>query len=87
MTKDTNRALADVITLDGEVIPEVDGYEIFDPDAIWKRKKMKNFYAKNLRVPIFEGGKKVYANVRILRDIKKYCAEQLDLMWDEMKRF
>ncbi len=84
--KDTNRALADVITLDGEVIPEVDGYEIFDPDAIWKRKKMKNFYAKNLRVPIFEGGKKVY-ECPDLKDIKKYCAEQLDLMWDEMKRF
>ncbi|MGI6767158.1 MAG: nicotinate phosphoribosyltransferase [Lentihominibacter sp.] len=84
--KDTNRALADVITLDGEVIPEVDGYEIFDPDAIWKRKKMKNFYVKNLRVPIFEGGKKVY-ECPDLKDIKKYCAEQLDLMWDEMKRF
>ena len=84
--RDTHRALADVITLDGEVIPEVDGYEIFDPDAIWKRKKMTNFYAKNLRVQIFKGGKKVY-DCPDLNDIKKYCAEQLDLMWDEMKRF
>ena len=47
--KDTNRALADVIVLDGETIPEDDEYEIFDPNAVWKRKKISNFYVKNLR--------------------------------------
>ena len=54
--RDTHRALADVIVLDGETIPEEDGYEIFDPKAVWKRKKMTNFYAKNLRKQIFKAG-------------------------------
>ena len=34
--RDSNRALADVIVLDGETIPEDGEYEIFDPNAVWK---------------------------------------------------
>lgn len=84
--KDSNRALADVIVLDGETIPEGEEYEIFDPEAVWKRKKIRNFYVKNLREKIFEGGKCVYRCPDI-EEIKDYCAKQLDAMWDEMKRF
>lgn len=84
--KDSNRALCDVITVDGETVPEQDKYEIFDPNAIWKRKTITNYYVKNLREQIFDGGKLVYTSPSI-DEIKKYCAEQLDLMWDEMKRF
>lgn len=84
--KDDNRMLADVITLDSEVIPEEDGYEIFDPSAVWKRKKVDNFYAKNMRVQIFDKGKCVYDSPSI-QEIKDYCKKELDSMWDEMKRF
>lgn len=84
--KDTDRALADVIALDGEEAPAGDDYEIFDPRAVWKRKKLSNFYAKNLRVPVFEGGKCVYESPSI-NEIRDYCASQLDSMWDEIKRF
>ncbi len=84
--KDTNRALCDIIALDGEEIPEVEEYEIFDPNAVWKRKKISNYYVKNLRKEIFRNGECVYESPSI-DEIKSYCAEQLDLMWDEMKRF
>ena len=84
--KDTDRALADVIALDGEEAPAGDDYEIFDPRAVWKRKKLSNFYAKNLRVPVFEGGKCVYESPSI-NEIRDYCSSQLDSMWDEIKRF
>lgn len=84
--KDTDRALADVITLDSEDVPSGDDYEIFDPSAVWKRKRLSNFYAKNLRVPIFEGGKCVYESPSI-NEIRDYCAQQLDSMWNEIKRF
>lgn len=84
--RDTHRALADVIVLDGETIPEEDGYEIFDPKAVWKRKKMTNFYAKNLRKQIFKAGKCVYERPSI-DEIKSYCADQVDALWDETKRF
>lgn len=84
--KDTDMMLADVITLDSEVIPEEDGYEIFDPSAVWKRKKVDNFYAKNLRVQIFDKGKCVY-DCPSIDEIRAYCQKELDSMWDEMKRF
>ena len=84
--KDTNRAIADVITLDEEKIPEGEDYEIFDPSAVWKRKTVSNFYAKNLRVQIFDKGRCVYESPSI-DDIKAYCKSQIDTLWDEMLRF
>lgn len=84
--KDSNRALADIIVLDGETIPEEKEYEIFDPDAVWKRKKITDFYAKNLREQIFDKGKCVYESPSV-DQIRSYCADQLDALWDEMKRF
>lgn len=58
--KDTKRAIADLITLDEESKPEGDGYEIFDPKNVWKRKKVSNFEAVNMRVQLFKEGKCVY---------------------------
>ncbi len=84
--KDTHRALADIIMLDGETIEEGEAYEIFDPDAVWKRKKITNFYAENLRQQIFKEGKCVYQSPS-LQEIRTHCKKQLDAMWDEMKRF
>ena len=84
--RDSDRALADVIALDGETIPEDGEYEIFDPEAVWKRKRLRNFYVKNIREKIFDGGKLVYESPSV-DEIKAYCAEQLDTMWDETKRF
>lgn len=88
--KDNNKALADVITVDGEGLPEEcaegEGYEIFDPNAIWKRKTLTNFYAKNIRVPLFIKGECVYQSPAI-EDIKKHCEEQMETLWDEMLRF
>ncbi len=84
--KTNHKALADVITLHGETIPEEDGYEIFDPNAIWKRKKLCNFEAKELRVQIFDKGKCVYESPSI-DEIKRYCEEQVGTLWDEMLRF
>ena len=84
--KDTNKAVADVITLDHEKIPEGSDYEIFDPQVIWKRKKISNFYAKNLRVQIFDKGVCVYKSPDI-DDIRDYCKAQIDTLWEEILRF
>ena len=84
--KDTDKALGDVITLADETIPEVDGYEIFDPNAVWKRKTLKNYYVRDLRVQIFDKGRCVYESPDI-EDIKAYAAEQVDTLWDETLRF
>lgn len=84
--KETDKAIADVITLDEEQIPTEEAYEIFDPEAVWKRKKVSNFYAKNLRVQIFKDGKCVYERPSI-DEIKDYCQAQVATLWDEMLRF
>lgn len=84
--KDTNRAIADVITLADETIPDGDEYEIFDPQNVWKRQTVSNFYAKNLRVKIFEKGKLIY-DCPTVDEIRDYCAEQVGEVWEEMLRF
>ena len=84
--KETGKALADVLTVDGEEIPEADGYEIFDPNAVWKKKKLYNFYVKNLRVQIFDKGQCVYECPSI-EEVKEYCAQQIETLWGETLRF
>ena len=83
---ETGKALADVVTLFDEVIESGKPYEIFDPVYTWKRKTLNNFTAKELHVKIFENGKKIY-NSPDIKDIKEYCAKQVDTLWDEVKRF
>ena len=84
--KDSNKAVADVITLDQERIPGGSDYEIFDPQVIWKRKKISNFYAKNLRVQIFDKGVCIYKSPDI-DEIRNYCKSQIDTLWEEILRF
>lgn len=84
--KENGKALADIITLDEEVIPEDEEYEIFDPNAVWKKKKLTNFIAKNLRVQLFDKGKLVYDNPNI-EEIREYCAQQISTLWPQMLRF
>jgi len=84
--RETGKAIADVITTGDEKIDSTEPYEIFDPDHTWKRKVVTNFIAKKLQVKIFENGKQVYENPAV-STISKYCAEQVDSLWDEVTRF
>ncbi len=85
-SKETDMAIADVITLADETIDDSGTYEIFNPEHTWKRKTISNFTAVELQVPIFEKGKCVYKSPD-LKDIRNYCEEQLGKIWDEVKRF
>ena len=83
---DTGKAIADYICLHDEVVDDSRDLEIFDPQATWKRKNIYNFTAKELLVPIFQNGELVY-DMPSLPEIQKYCAEQVDTLWDEVQRF
>ncbi|MBR6694551.1 MAG: nicotinate phosphoribosyltransferase [Clostridia bacterium] len=83
---ETGKAIADVITLNHEKIDDSKPYEIFDPVHTWKRKIVTNFTAKKLQVKIMEKGIQVYDSPAVT-DIAAYCREQVDAMWDEVKRF
>ncbi len=84
--RESGKAIADVMTLRDEVIDDTRPYVLFDPEHIWKRKTVENFQAKELQVPLFLNGKKVYESPDI-ETIRAYCAEQIDTMWDEVLRF
>ena len=81
-----DRALADQICVWDEEIDDTQPLTIFDPLAVWKTKKLTNFVAKELLKPIFKEGKLVYQKPS-LTEIRSYCAAQIDLLWDEVKRF
>lgn len=84
--KDTGKAIADVITLHDETIDDSKPYEIFDPEHTWKRKMVTDFKAVPILTKMFENGKKIYNSPNI-EEIKKFCAEQVDTLWDEVTRF
>ena len=83
---DTGKAIADYLCVHDETVDDSRDLEIFDPQATWKRKKVYNFTAKELLVPIFQGGELVY-QLPALSEIQAYCAQQVDTLWDEVKRF
>ena len=84
--RDSGKALADVITLHDEEINDNEPYEIFDPEYTWKRKTVTNFRARKLMVKIFDKGRCVYESPD-LHTIRDYCREQVDTLWEEVKRF
>jgi nicotinate phosphoribosyltransferase len=84
--KQSGKAIADLVTLRDEVIDESQPLEIFDSEATWKRKTLTDFTAKPLLEPIFSGGELVY-RLPTIEESRAYCAQQVDLLWDEVKRF
>ena len=83
---DTGKAIADYMCLYDETVDDSGEMEIFDPEATWKTKTVYNFTARELLVPIFKGGQLVY-QCPDLQQVRKYCLEQVDTLWDEVKRF
>ncbi len=59
--------------------------EIFDPVFTWKKKKIKDYYAKELLVKIFDKGRLVYKNPDVSA-IKKVVGEETSKLWPETLR-
>ena len=85
-SRENDMAIADVITLHDEKIDDTKPYEIFDPEHVWKRKLVEDFYAKPVLTKIFEKGTCVYESPT-LDEIKAFCSQQVGMLWDEVKRF
>ena len=77
------KAMADLIALDDEQFKEP--LTIFDPIQTWKRKTLTNFKTRELLVPVFRSGKRVY-ELPELKDIQTYAQKERDTLWDEVKR-
>lgn len=82
----TNNPIADVVCMSHENIDDTKQYTIFDETHVWKKKKVSNFYAKNLQVPIFINGQCVYESPS-LEEIREFCLKEVGNLWNEVKRF
>lgn len=82
----TDKAIADLITIAGEEIDDSQPFEIFDPLMTWKRKTLTDFVAKPLLQPVFEKGVCVTKRPSV-NEIRDYANEQLDTLWESVKRF
>ena len=84
-SKSNDKAIADLITLDHEKIVDNEPLTIFDPVETWKRMTLKNFYSRELLVPIIVGGELKYEFPKVL-EIRDYCMGELETLWGEYKR-
>ncbi|MBO5869645.1 MAG: nicotinate phosphoribosyltransferase [Clostridia bacterium] len=84
--KSTGRAIADYITLHDETVDDTQPIELFDPVYTWKRQTVTDYEAVELLKPIFINGELVYETPE-LSETRDYCKEQVDKLWDEVRRF
>ncbi len=83
---ETGKAIADLITLEGEEVVGQESYELFDPIATWKRQTVTNFTARPLLEKIFENGELKYERPS-LNAIKNYCTKEKSTLWPSVMRF
>lgn len=83
--KNTGFAIADIMCRQDEDITNKDTLEIADPTNYLKSTVISNFRLETLQKTIFENGKLVYEDPDILEK-KKYCDEQMNTIYPEIKR-
>lgn len=81
--KDTGKAFADLIALEGEKLPTP--LTLTHETERWKSTTLENYEARKMLVPIYSGGKLVY-NCPTLAESVSYREKEMDRFWDEYKR-
>jgi nicotinate phosphoribosyltransferase len=84
--KTSHKAIADLITLHDETFDESRPLEIFNPVYTWKKKRIKNYYIKDLMVKIFENGQPIYESPSVM-EIKALSEHEVNKLWPEVLRF
>ncbi|MBQ8141080.1 MAG: nicotinate phosphoribosyltransferase [Clostridia bacterium] len=84
--KESGKAEADLMCVYDETIDDSKPIELFDPEHTWKRKTLTDYTAEELQQKIYENGKLIYT-LPSIEEIKAHCAEEIEGMWDEVKRF
>ena len=83
---ETGKAMADYITVYDEVPACENGIELFDPVQTWKRRTFTGCHARLMSTPVYQSGKLVYQSPDV-HAIRAHCAQQVDTLWDEVRRF
>ncbi len=81
------KAVADYLTVKGEVIDEAASVRYVDPLKYWKNRSFENCIFKKLQQQIFKDGELVYELPK-LEEIRSYVRHQLtNEIWEEEQRF
>lgn len=85
--KGNNKIKADLIALADEQYDEKDDLLLFDPLEPWKKTKLKGgtYSIRPIMKQIFKNGDCCYTSPKVM-DIRSYCQQELDTLWDETKR-
>ena len=85
--KESGKIKADLICLVGETYNEAEDLLIFDPIEPWKKTKLKggSYTMRPLLKQIFRDGECCYTSPKVM-DIRTYCQEELNTLWDETRR-
>ncbi len=85
--KGSGKVKADLICLVDEAYKEEDDLLLFDPLEPWKKTKLKGgtYRLRPIMEQIFKDGKCVYTSPKVM-DIRAYCQQELDTLWEETKR-
>ena len=85
-SKENHKAEADLLSVYDEELDFTKPFELFDPVDTWKRKVLEDYEVVELLKPIFIKGELVY-DLPTIEEIRAYCLEQVESLWDEVKRF
>lgn len=79
-------AAGDLLLLEGEPLPVSGGrFHLVDPQHPWRRKAVAGFRVRDLLVPVFQGGRRVY-ELPALAAISAFCRQEQESFWDEYRR-
>ena len=83
--KKTDKAIADLMMLLDEPLPDGSPYVIFDPENPWKKMKIENYYIEELLVKVFNRGEQVYfsPDIKEIASYHKHCSARF---WEQYKR-
>lgn len=87
-SKEDGKAIADLMTLHDETIDVHQDLTVYHHMNKWKYKVIEadTYEVRSLLVPIFLNGELVYDKPD-LEEIRAYCQDELNTLWDEIKRF
>ncbi len=85
-SNETGEAIADLMCVYDEIINTNEPLDLFDPIDTWKHKIVTDYTVRELQVPVFLDGKKVYECPDI-KSIQDWCKNEVSHLWDEVKRF
>ena len=86
--KESGKIKADLICMDDETYTEDEPMRLFSPTEPWKKTTLApgTYTLRELMVPVFKQGECVYESPKVM-DIRAYCLQEQDTLWEETKRF